>query len=419
MKRTDLTAELRVPYTPKRGYGVMHVEEAGYENMWFVVPPAPPNDIPPNMPRGVIARANDVISRRPHWKDASQRDQLAALLLAKREALSSSRMEGTWSTIDHVLTPSEAYDDDEGRSDNLAVRGYATALYQALGIVEEYGAKSVNVDLVCLIHEMFMSKDPSFLHRAGELRAPDLAGSVVQIGGGGRKEDAIYNPAPPEHVQRCIKDVMAWMRDDVILEMGDAGMGMALPVRMAVGHAHFEAVHPFPNGNGRVGRMLWPLQMMLYGRLPLYLSGYVEAHREAYNSALQSAQKQLDYHDIVKFVCEAILGSYDEEMWTKRAIGVLPERWHERRKFREGSAAERALEVLTHTPIITMTGLQQQLNVSAPAAAKALKQLVEAEIIRERTGYKRNRVFAAEEVIQILGRPFGERPERSLEQMKT
>lgn len=66
------------------------------------------------------------------------------------------------------------------------------------------------------------------------------------------------------------------LRDETLIELGDAGMGMTLPVRMAIGHVHFEAVHPFSDGNGRIGRILWPFQIMASGHLPLYLSGYIE-----------------------------------------------------------------------------------------------------------------------------------------------
>jgi len=414
MRRDELCGRLREAYSPERGCGVARVSRAEYDNIWFVVPPEPPRDIPANMPRGLIKRANDLLSSRPHWKDASPRDRLAAYLLAQREALSSSRMEGTWSTIDNLLTPIDVYDEGEGPSEGAAVRGYATALGQAMNIIEQNGAEALNVTLVSLLHEIFMSKDPTYTYRAGQVRTPGGAGDVVQIGGGGRKEEAIYNPTPPEHVARCLEDVMTWMRDDIVIDMGDAGMGLALPVRMAIGHAHFESVHPFPNGNGRVGRMLWPLQMMLYGRLPLYLSGYVETHKDAYSSALQVAQKQLEYHDIVAFVCEAILASHEEEMITKQAIGRLPEQWSARGRFRGGSSAARALELLCETPIITMKMIQKHLGVSAPAAAKAVNLLDDAGIIQERTGNRRNRVFAAEEVIAILGRPFGEDPDMTL-----
>jgi Fic family protein len=119
-----------------------------------------------------------------------------------------------------------------------------------------------------------------------KVRKPDLPGDVVQIGSFGRKEDSLYNPAPPAHVERCLKDVLDWMSDESILQLGDAGLGMVLPIRMAVGHSHFEAVHPFSDGNGRVGRMLWALQMVAAGRLPLHHSSYVEAERAEYGEAL-------------------------------------------------------------------------------------------------------------------------------------
>ena len=133
--------------------------------------------------------------------------------------------------------------------------------------------------------------DVVILGRTGQA---NRSATVSQLGGGGgRKEDAIYNPSPPEHAARCLEDVMVWIRNKTLIELGDAGMGMSLPVRMAIGHAHFEAVHPFSNGNGRVGRILWPLQMAAAGHLPLYLSGYVERNNHEYGQALQEAQKQL------------------------------------------------------------------------------------------------------------------------------
>ena len=282
MRRDELTGRLREAHTTERGFGVAHVPNPGYENIWFVVPPPPPTMVPAGLPTGVMGKALALLQGRPHWSEASRLDRLAAYLFARREAVSSSRMEGTWSTIDNVLTPGDIHDEQEGKSERQSVRGYATALEQGYAKIAAEGTAALTPEFVCHLHDLVMSKDPEFLGIPGRVRTPGTPGDVVQIGGGGRKEDAIYNPAPPEHAGRCLDAVMAWMRDDTLIELGDAGMGMTLPVRMAIGHSHFEAVHPFSNGNGRVGRILWPLQMMLSGHLPLYLSGYVERNRDEY-----------------------------------------------------------------------------------------------------------------------------------------
>jgi cell filamentation protein, protein adenylyltransferase len=415
MRKNELIGSLRQPYSPDRGFGTVRVAKEGYEHIWFVVPPAPPRDIPPGLRPGTISRANAILQGRPDPAQAADLDRLAAYLFARREAVSSSRMEGTWSTIDHVLTPGEIYKEGEGKSSHLSVRGYATALEYGFTQIQQQGLKALTADLVCQLHDLIMSKDPDFRGVAGRTRAPGLPGDVVQIGGSGRKEDAIYNPAPPEHAARCLEEVMAWLRDETLIELGDAGMGMSLPVRLAISHTHFEAVHPFSDGNGRVGRILWPLQMAAAGHLPLYLSGYVETHRHAYARALQDAQKRLSYGRIVEFVAQAIIAAAAEENTSKTAIGSLPDQWQKRSRLRKDSAAARTLPILMKMPIVTARILAGELDVSFQAASNALNSLQRAHIVYERTGQGRNRIFAAEEVIAVLARPFGEDPEIALE----
>jgi len=415
VRRDELAGRLRQPYTPERGFGTARVAKEGYEHIWFVVPPPPPEEIPAGLAAGPISRANAILQGRPNPTDASELDRLTAYLFARREAVSSSRMEGTWSTIDNVLTPGEVYDQYEGKSADLSVRGYAAALEYGLGQVEERGIEALTTELVCRLHELVTSKDPDFHGVAGRLRRPGLPGDVVQVAGSGGKEDAIYNPVPPEHAVPCLEKVMAWLRDRTLIELGDAGMGMSLPVRMAVGHTHFEAVHPFSDGNGRVGRVLWPLQMTAAGRLPLYLSGYVERNRDEYGRALQEAQKQLSYGRIVHFLANAVIGSHEEEKTGKAAIGSLLDVWRQRGHFRRDSSAARALPVILRMPIITARILADKLDVSFQAASNALNALEGKHVVRERTGHGRNRIFAAEEVIAVLARPFGEDPEVALE----
>mgnify|MGYP000011647976 FL=1 len=415
MRRDELKSGLGNLYTDDAGFGVERVPNAGYENIWFVVPPAPPISMPPGMPAGVMGKAITLLQQRPHWSSASSLDRLTVYLFARREAVSSSRMEGTWSTIDNVLTPQNATAEGDEKSDDLSVRGYAAALEYGFLKVETEGIAALTPDLLCHLHALIMSKDPGFRGISGRIRTPGLPGDVVQIGGGGRKEESIYNPVPPRHAKRCTNEVLSWMRDESLIELGDAGMGMSLPVRMAIGHSHFEAVHPFSDGNGRVGRILWPLQIMASGHLPLYLSGYVEQNRFEYGQALAEAQKYLSYGRITRFICEAIIASSAEEALSKTLIGDLPAQWLERGRFRKNSAAYDALAVMIKTPIITANLLASELGVSFQAASVALNKLQEKGVVSERTGQGRNRIFAAEEVIAVLARTFAEDPEIALE----
>jgi len=176
---------------------------------------------------------------------------------------------------------------------------------------------------------------------------------------------------------------------------------------MVIGHTHFEAVHPFSDGNGRVGRIMWALQMAAAGHLPLYLSGYVEAEKAEYVAALQEAQKQLSYRRMIDFVCQAIVACNDEEFATHKCLEGLPVEWQARGKFRMGSSAARSLELLLGMPVITVSRLAAELGVSVQAASQGLRRLEDAGVVRDRSKRGRNRIYAAEEVISVLARPFG------------
>ena len=404
MRRNELAGTLHQPYNRQRGFGVEKIDKPGYENVWFVVPPKPPVTIAEKLDLSLVRDAIHAIQTRTPIAAADEFQKTLAYLLVRREAVSSSRMEGTWSTVDEVLSPAIS---DADRSATAAVRGYATALVHGVEAVQSNGLAVLTPEFLCELHTHVMQKDPGFAGVAGRLRTPGQPGAIVQIGSFGRKEDSIYNPVPPQHVPRCLGAVLNWMADESVLELGDAGMGPSLPVRMAVGHAHFEAVHPFSDGNGRIGRILWALQMVAAGTLPLYLSSYVETERAEYGEALQEAQKKLTYRRIVEFVCRAIVASSAEEAETQRTLHSLPAVWRRRGKFRRGSSAERALTLLLKMPLLTIKAMAAELDVSVQAASDGINRLEKAGVVRDRSGRGRGRLYAAEEVISVLARPFG------------
>lgn len=420
MNREELCHLLRQAYSAKAGCGVAKANHDDYKNIWFVVPPSPPRSYDPNKNElktlvSALTRAHYVLSRLKPFDEMDHLDKTLSYLFVRREALTSSRMEGTWSTIDEVLTPPSEHEDQGRKSNNASIRGYAEALEQTFRIVQKKKYKAFTVALIESLHKTIVSKDPSFQGVPGQIRRENQPRGIVQIGGLGRKEDSIYNPTPPQHVERCLNDFVTWLQDDLLVELGDAGQGMHMPVRMAIGHAHFEAIHPFSDGNGRVGRMLWPLQMILSNYAPLYLSGYVEKEKRAYYAALEQAQKQLNYLPMIEFICNAFYASYFDTEKSKNAIIALPEMWQKRLKSRRGSTAQRALSFLVRSPICTVKELAEHLDTTFQSASVAVTSLVEARILAERTGYKKNRVFAAEEVIAVLAREFGGDPEASLD----
>jgi Fic family protein len=179
---------------------------------------------------------------------------------------------------------------------------------------------------------------------------------------------------------------------------------------MAIAHAHFEAVHPFRDGNGRVGRLLLPMMMAAEGRTPLYLSAYIEANKTDYYAALKAAQQREDWAAMVGFLADAVVGSTTELMATRTALSRLEALWRDRRRFRAGSSALGALGILPQYPVVTIGRLAELLKVSFPAASKAISQLCDIGVLQERTGYSRNQIFSAPEALSIMNRPFGAQP---------
>jgi Fic family protein len=320
-------------------------------------------------------------------------------LLRRREAVSSSSIEGTNSTLDELLSVEETGLEDAGDA-ALQVRDYALALEALIPEAAQRGAAIFDRELVKRLHRDTMKSDPAYRHVPGELRQ-----TVVWIGGVRDIAYSTYNPAPPDAVPGCLDDTLSYLRGE-----GMQVMTQSLVTRMAVAHAHFEAVHPFLDGNGRTGRILLPLMMAADGQPPLYLSPYIEAHKADYYGSLKAAQQRLDWPAAIAFMAEAVVGTVDELLVTRNALKELEAQWATRRRFRARSAAIRSLDLLASYPVLTATRLAALLGVSFPAAMTAIDQLMDAGILQERTGYRRNRVFVAPEVLTVLIRPFGEEP---------
>lgn len=418
MKIEDLNEDLKRTFTTATGYGVTKLKGVSKEwtNIYFVVPKAPPREIKSKLPHALLSEALRVIGALPRVDEMSKLDKLINYLFVRREVVQSSRLEGTWSTIDHALTPGNIAEENHGKSEHQAVRSYANLIEE---IVKQTVFKKESIftkKFICNIQKKIVTNDPQSIGIPGKLRIHGKPGAIVTIGGAFRKEGSTYNPAPATEVQRCLEEVLTWLRDDKFAQQGDAAAGgLSLPIRLAIGHVHFEAVHPFTDGNGRVGRALWPVQMVCSGHMPLYLSGYVEIYKKEYFEALAEAQKQLNYIPIIEFICRAIIESNFENQKTKEAIKKLEQNWQARGKFRLNSGPRRSLFLLLTKPIITTNLLAEELGVSKTASLDTINALLKKNIIKYRKTENRKRIYAAEELIQVLARPFGEDIEIAIE----
>lgn len=372
-----------------------------YDNHYGVVPAPPPEE---SIDLRSIARRHAAAIGAIAKVDTLAAQTIGASYLlsrisTRREAVSSSAIEGTNSTLDELLAVEETADDG---SQNAArqVRAYALSLEGVLLEVVKAKHSAFSLDLILRLHAEVMKDDPDNRNEPGCLRT-----GVVWIGGRGDIANSTWNPPPPQLVTPCLLATVDYLRNE-----GMQQMTQDLVTRMAIAHAHFEVIHPFRDGNGRVGRMLLPLMMAADERAPLYLSPYIEANKSAYYEALKDAQQRLRWETFIGFLSDAIVGTVDEAMTTWKALEHLRDRWLRRRRFRKGSAALRALDLLAHFPVITTARLAEELSVSIQQATNAVAQLEAAGVLRERTGYARNRVFAAEEALAIVNRPFGEEP---------
>lgn len=368
-----------------------------YHAHYGVVPLPPPEDS--ILLRDALA-ANEAAQRALAEAAVMARDLddpfLIGRVLARREALSSSAIEGTYSTLDELLVAEETQAVDAPAAARQ-VRDYALALEDRLPQARERGHAVFSLDLIRGLHRDVVKSDIHDADTPGAFRR-----IVVWIDGTGHIATSTYNPAPPDCIEQCLAHTVDYLRCE-----GMQAMTQGLVTRMAVAHAHFEAVHPFRDGNGRVGRLLLPLMMAAEGMVPLHLSPYIEAYKDSYYDALKSAQQRLDWPAIVGFMAGAIVGTVAELRRTRSRLVALKADWKARRRFREPSAALRAIDLLHEYPVVTVRRLQALLGVSFPAASKAVQQLVDIGVLVERSGYKRNRLFAAREAIDLLNRPFG------------
>jgi Fic family protein len=321
-------------------------------------------------------------------------------IITRREAVASSAIEGTYSTLNEVLSLEEGAD-DSALNAARQVRSYALALDHLIPAAQQQGTGIFNIGLIQSLHQAVMRDDPDYSEIPGALRQ-----GVVWIGGSGDIAQSTFNPPPPEGVAPCLADTI-----DYLQNQGMQRQTQNLLTRMAIAHAHFESVHPFKDGNGRVGRLLLPLMMAADGEIPLYLSPFIEARKAWYYDGLKAAQQRLEWSPLVGFLAEAVVASVAELADTSNALRNLHRLWQQRQPFRAKSGAARTLDLLSVYPVLTINRLAAELGISFVAASRAIRQLVNAGILTERTGYRRNRLFVARDVLAILNRPFGSTPE--------
>jgi Fic family protein len=317
---------------------------------------------------------------------------LFVLMYVRKEAVLSSQIEGTQSSLQDLLAAEARILSPDRPADVREVINYVNAMNYGL---ERLATLPVSVRLIREIHERLLKGVRGHKLTPGELRR-----SQNWIGPGGcTLNEATFVPPPPDVVPQALGDLERFLheKDD-------------LPVLVKVGlaHAQFETIHPFLDGNGRVGRLLITFLLCERGLLSkpvLYLSHYFKRHRQEYYERLQAIRDAGDWEGWLIFFLRGI--SEVSVQAAKTARHILDVRERRRQQITEsfGRAAGNGLKVLEHlfrAPIISVKEVQTITQTEFPAANQLVQRLVQLVVLKEITGQARNRRFRFEDYVQLF-----------------
>jgi len=309
-----------------------------------------------------------------------------------KEATTSSRIEGTKTNIEEALLKASEVD-PERRDDWQEVQNYIAAMNHAVKRLEKV---PVSTRLVKETHKILLTKGRGASRSPGEYRR-----SQNWIGGSSIK-DAVFIPPSHEEVDSLMSDLEKFLHND--------GIDVPNLIRIAIGHYQFETIHPFLDGNGRIGRLLITLYLVGKGLLAkptLYLSEYFEKHRSVYYDKLMLARTQNNLAQWIMFFLVAVAETCNKGIATFEKIQKLREDVEGRRIVRLGKRLPKAKELvmnLYRNPRITSSDVCKILKVTPKTANELIQDLVDLKVLIELTGSKRNRVFSFAEYVNLFSK---------------
>jgi Fic family protein len=317
------------------------------------------------------------------------------------EAVLSSRIEGTQSDVADLLRYEVGDDESLGelRDDVREVRNYITALDH--GIARLRGGFPLSLRLLREAHERLMTGVRGGYATPGEFRR-----SQNWIGGSS-PSDAAFVPPPVSDMTEALDDLEAFLQD----------RSLPLLIHLAVAHYQFEVIHPFLDGNGRLGRLLIPLVLVERGVLPqplLYLSVFFERNRNQYYDLLMATTRTGDLAPWIRFFLRGVAEqATDAEERTVRLVELQSTVRGQLLVERAPMTAVRTAELLFSKPYISASSLAKDLDVTFPTAQSAIDLLVARGDLIETTGRKRNRFYFSQRIFDAV---YGMNPEPSEEQ---
>jgi Fic family protein len=337
-----------------------------------------------------LSRADAALSELSGLGSQLPNPHLLISLYLRQEAVLSSRIEGTQASLSDLLID-ELKEESSSQGDVREVRNYVDALEFGIARLSEI---PLSLRLVREIHRVLLEGVRGEYATPGEFRR-----SQNWIGRpGSTLETADYVPPPPEEMHEALGHWERFLHDRE-----------SLPdlVQCALVHEQFEAIHPFLDGNGRVGRLLITLFLCERERLSeplLYLSAYFESNRARYYDALQAVRTEGDWNGWLLYF---LTGVDQAARWAAtQAHDLVSIREQFRAKLGASARDLALLDELFRQPYVTVASASRILGVSSPTAAKVIRRLEGAGLLREITGRGWGRVFAAQPILEVLERPL-------------
>ncbi|NOT67799.1 MAG: Fic family protein [Methylophilaceae bacterium] len=312
----------------------------------------------------------------------------------RKEALLTSQIEGTQATL------TDLFDEEAGfkvsnTDDVEEVTNYLRAFRWVQEQLRDPKGLPISVRLLCDAHRLLLDGARGAGKQPGELRR-----SQNWIGGT-RPGNAVFVPPPPEHVPALLADIERFIHDNAT--------DLPPMVKVALIHAQFETIHPFLDGNGRIGRLLIAALFEHWGLLSeplMYLSGYLKQHQAEYYRRLSAIRTDGNWESWVSFFLEGVATAAGdaEKNIIEVASLVATDRRCLLQSARAGPASYRLFEMLPMMPRFTIERVRQQLDTSFPTATVAVKVLEDLGIVTEVTGQKKNRSYSYQAYVELLSR---------------
>lgn len=355
------------------------------------LPPEPPVEIGMEM-RELLSAADRSLGRLDGSVKTLPNADLFILMYVRKEAVLSSQIEGTQSSLQDVLAAEAKIFNPDRPQDAGEVINYVRAMNHGL---ERLKSLPVSVCLIREIHKKLLSGA-----RGAELRPGEIRSSQNWIGPGGcALNEAVFVPPPPGEVGNLLGQLEKFIH---------GGADLPLLVQIGLIHSQFETIHPFLDGNGRVGRLLISFLLCERGVLlkpVLYISHYFKRHRQEYYDLLQAVRDRGEWEEWLIFFLRGVVEVSGRAAETARSIVDLRERHRALISENFGQSAgngHKVLESLYKTSIVSVEDVKNLTGVSYQAASGLVGKFTKHGLLREITGRSRNRRFGYRPYIALF-----------------